>query len=439
MFLLLANSICAGQDTIKQEPSRFAFSGYTALEVGEIENAHYAFIANGQIDHNWIGSAYLNLSFKTDITNFFSVLGTIETRVGYDSKPLNQALDPTSFPSAQNIYFAVPNAEGIFTFGNRDRLLLTLHVGRFEYKYNPEAQDLGEYLFRTGTYPAYIKTSFDLPLARLNGALASLTLFDVFRQDLLLTTLTDIQPFTDFTLTYIADVSLAQRALSLGAGVQFASILPTMSGQTSPHDYRSSYLVAPGDTGYYTFAGTKLLGRFMFDPKKLIDVPFTANFMGKEDGKLYLEAAYLGVENYPASNAIDSFNVSNTIGYNTWWQKIPVMMGFNIPAFRVFDVLALEAEWYGCRYPDAYANVVLNDLPIPDKPPVGYSWADYRADDWKWSIYAKKTFFNKISLIFQAARDHLRLQTQIQKFQDYEEALNQNRDWYWMGKVKFYF
>jgi hypothetical protein len=428
----------AEQDTnaAKLEQSRFTFSGYTALELGQIQYAHYAFVSSGEIDHNWIGSTYLNLSMKSHINEHLSVLGTIEARLGYDTKPLDQALDPTTFPSSQNIYLAIPNAEGIFTFGDKDNPYLTIGGGRFEYKYNPEAQNLGEYLFRTGTYPAYIRTSFDLPLARINGVMASLNLFDFLRQDLLLTTLTDIQPFTDISLTYLVDASIAGRTLSLGAGVQFASLISTMPEQTSQHQYSiNGYLKAPGDTGYYTFRGTKLLGRAMFDPKRLFDAPF----FGKEDCKLYVEAALLGVENYPASNVLDSFNFSNTVGYDHYWQKIPVMMGFDIPTFKILNVLALEAEWYGGRYPDSYKNVTIEDIAVPDKPPSGYTLDSYKHDDWKWSIYAEKTFYNKFSVIFQAARDHLRLHTLIVKFEDYEEALNQNKDWYWMGKIKFNF
>jgi len=42
-------------------------------------------------------------------------------------------------------------------------------------------------------------------------------------------------------------------------------------------------------------------------------------------------------------------------------------------------------------------------------------------------------------LCFRLHRDHLRLHTLIIKFEDYEEVLIKNEDWYWMGKVKFNF
>jgi len=54
-------------------------------------------MVDGVIDHNWIGSFYLNMGIKSNITDFLSVFGSIEARVGYDTKPLNQLLDRRHF------------------------------------------------------------------------------------------------------------------------------------------------------------------------------------------------------------------------------------------------------------------------------------------------------------------------------------------------------
>jgi hypothetical protein len=435
--LFAAGSVCGQErDTAGIGLGKFGFSGYTALQVGQLVRARY-FKLTDDIDHNWIGSGYLNVSMNSRINAHLSVLGSVEAEYGYNTSPLSLVFDPTQGPPTQNLYFDIPNAEGIFSFGAEDRIRLQVNVGRFEYKYDPEARNLGEYLFRTGTYPAYIQTMFDRPLARINGVAASLKINQFLRQDLLVTTLTDLHPFTDFSITYVADVSIG-RWLDVGAGIQCANLISPMPEQSALRDYSTNgYLKAPGDTGYYTYRGTKLMGRLMFDCKQLLNAPF----FGSEDGKLYAEAAVLGLENYPASNAIDSTNQSNVIGYDSIKQKIPVMMGFNIPTCKVLDVLALEAEWYGCKYPDGYNLVVRNGISVPDKPTLspGYSWSDYTRDDWKWSVYARKTFYNKFALIFQAARDHMRLRTQIQRDQDFQEALVFTRHWYWMLKAKFYF
>jgi hypothetical protein len=417
-------------------PGVFSFSGYVAIQLGQVERARYIKIL-GDIDHNWIGSGFFNFALKSRINKYLSVLGSLEAEYGYNTSPLGLVYDPTQGPPTRNLYFDIPNAKGIFSLGNEGGVSLTVDVGRFEYKYDPDARNLGEYLFRTGTFPAYIQTTFDLPLARINGIGASLKLFDIVKEDLLVTTLTDLHPFTDITITSITDVSIG-RWLSLGAGIQLANLISPMPEQSALQDYKTNgYLNAPGDTAYYTYRGTKLMGRIMFDCKQL----FSAPIFGPEDGKLYAEAALLGLESYPASDKFDKSNTPNVFGYDSIFQKIPVMMGFNIPTCKVLDVLSLEAEWYGCRYPDGYDNVVRYGLSVPDQPSnsPGYSRGYYVSDDWKWSVFASKTFFNKFSLIFQTARDHLRLRTQIQRDQDYQESLVFPRHWYWMFKAKFYF
>jgi hypothetical protein len=435
--VIFAGCLFAQQETpvVDSSPGKTSIFGYTAIEFGEVEHGRYIKDLNG-INHNWIGSGYLNLSVKSSITDYFSTLGSVELHVGYETSPLSEIFDPTEAPPSKNIYITVPNAEGILSFGKKGTASFTLGAGLFEYKYNPEAQNLGEYLFRTGTYPAYIITSFDLPLARLAGAVASCQIGDFLRQDLLLSTMNDIKPFMDISLTYLVDAKIGP-ALDIGGAVQFANLISPMSDQTSVTNYEGNgYLSAPGDTSYYTFKGTKLMGRFMFDPKKFFDAPF----FGEADGKLYVEAAVLGLESYPSSSAIDSFNVSNVKGYDNLWQKIPVMMGFNIPTFKLLDRAALEAEWYGCRYPVGYGEVINNGYSVPSQPSNdGYTWDDYRKDDWKWSINIEKTFFKRASFIFQAARDHLKLETTIKKDADYDDVLVRSKHWYWMGKLKFNF
>jgi hypothetical protein len=148
----------------------------------------------------------------------------------------------------------------------------------------------------------------------------------------------------------------------------------------------------------------------------------------------------LGVKNYPASDLFDSTNLINPYGYDDIAQKMPVMMGITIPAFKLLDVIAVEAEWYGCRYPDGYLQVLRNGLPLPDAPNTpGFTNNDYRKDDWKWSVYAKKEVVDGLSCIVQCARDHTRLNTKLAKNIDYEETLVKSNQWWWMAKVLYAF
>jgi hypothetical protein len=467
-------------------------SGYGAIEGGEIEDGHYARLTSSpEIQHIWLGHTYAGLSVRGTVNRYFSVLVSLEGRLWYTT-PLAMQRDYTTWGApGQNFDLAIPNAEGILTFGQKKTWELTLNMGRFEYKYNPQAQDLGEYLFRTGCYPAYIQTTFDLPLARVSGIRLSLNLFDFLRQDLLVTTMTDVRPFYDFSLTYLVGANVV-KVFDGSIGIQFDHLFSADQNETSPKGNYSvfGYLKAPGDTAYYTFAGTKLMFRLAFDPKRFFHNAYgtVSNITGETGGVFYAEAAVLGLENYPKSNAIDTANTtSNVYGYDDLFQKMPVMFGFNWPTHPIasyglipigialcnwdnfqrhqvlyggagllsglvagggtwllekyvkanvrLDVLSVEAEWFGARYPDSYGPD-LNLTPVPASPPADGTSGDYTRDNWKWAIYAKKTIFGGLSLIGLVGRDHLRTETYIKKDQDYEETLIKNNQWYWMFKIK---
>jgi hypothetical protein len=411
--------------------------GSAALEVGQIVKGHYRNISGGDIGHIWMGDVIADLSAQRQVNQYLSVLVSLEGRMWYNSTPLYMQIDWTTFGApTQNFSLSIPNAVGKLHFGDKEANAFNLNFGRWEYKYNPQAQDLGEYLFRTGCYPTYIETNFDLPLARINGVSISHSYSDFFRQDLMLTTLSEVRPFFDFTLTYVADLALG-KVLDLGAGVQFDRFLSVdPSHETDPKTYPvTGYLNAPGDTGYYTFSGTKLMGRFSFDPKNFFDAPF----FGKNDGILYAEAAILGVKNYPASNSVivDSLNPNtyNIFGYDKLLEKMPIMFGCNIPAFKLLDNLSLEFEWFGSKYPNSLGPYY-SRVPTPANPNDGIVPDDYLHDDWKWDISARKTIFGGISFIGLIGRDHLRTVTQIARDMDYEDALIKPDNWYWMFKIK---
>ncbi len=392
-----------------------------------------------ELEHLWLGHVYAGLSVSRKLNDHFSTHLVLESRLWYTT-PLYAQLDYTTFgPPLQNFDIVFPYAEGILTFGDKKQCATEVHVGRFEYKYT-QSHDLGEYLFRTGCYPTYIQTTFDLPLARINGILASNTLWGILQQDLLLTTMTDVRPYYDFSLTYRANATLLNKALDFGGGVQFDRFISTdKERETSPKlSYTTNgYLNADLDTGYYTFAGTKLMARIALDPKRFFDLPF----LGENEGVLYTEAAVLGVKNYPRSNLYDtnsSSNTSNIFGYDTLMHKMPIMFGFTIPTCRIFDCLCIEGEWFGSVYPNQYTTY-MNAKPAPMAPSQMISddaIKNYLHDNWKWALYAKKTLFGGLSIIGQIGRDHFRTETYLKKNQDFEEALVTPDHLYWMLKIK---
>ena len=314
--------------------------------------------------------------------------------------------------------------EGVVSILDKPDANLEFGIGSFPYKYNEDSRDLGEYLFRSSCYPPNLITAFDFSEAWLMGARIHNTLFNAITQDLMLITETNYPPVNDYSLAYIASGKIGY-GLEIGAGVDFHHLFSVDETQTTPKSTVNNMYVdtskTPPDTGYYTFRGIKLMGRFCFDPKAL----FSADFFGKEDLRLYSEVAMLGLKDYPGF-------------YTNLSQRIPIMIGFNFPCFKVLDVLAVEAEYYSNPYANSYANQFPSGassklpLPIPDGGPT------HNDDNWKWAVYATKTFFQNCSLIFQVADDHMRTREANLNVADMNEALHHG-DWYYMGKVKFTF
>jgi hypothetical protein len=415
-------------------------SGYTTIECGQINRARYFYISDGgEFQHLLLGHIYNNLSARITINEHLGALATFEARLWYNSVPFSVNPDIQEGYPKQNIDLYFPNAAGIVSFGPKDDPNLTFTAGRFEYKYDLQAQNLGEYLFRTGTYPGYVITNFDLPVARIAGLKVSWKPLSWFRQDILLTTMRDLRPFYDPSLAYIASVS-AGKIVTGGVGISLENFASAESEKNSvlKNYSQNGFLNGPGDTAYYTFKGTKLLGWFMLDPKQLIGTP---EFFGDQDLRLYAEAVVLGLKNFPASNKIDANNLSNPYGYDTLSQRIPVMMGINVPAFKLLDVLAAEFEWYGCPYQNNYNSVMAGGgYPVPSNQSTpGFSNHDNVVDNWKWSLYARRAVFNNLFIIGQVARDHLRTEMQLKKYTDLGDALVRPNHWYWMMKLKFLF
>src|SRR6185436_11377689 len=111
---------------------------------------------------------------------------------------------------------------------------------------------------------------------------------------------------------------------------------------TKFHPYELQYYeVVGGDTTLYTHRGIKVMGMASIDFKRLLGLesPF-----GEKDLRLYGEAALIGVKNY------------GTI-YAKRGERVPFMVGFNLPTFGFLDFLSIEYERYPARYKADYSKL----------------------------------------------------------------------------------
>lgn len=405
---------------------------------------YYNNISNTDEHALWISRTFLDLVFNATYRERLKVSLGIEGRMWFNI-PKASGTGQATYVHQQNSDLIVSDANVSYTLGDLDAPILTAKAGLFPFKYNKDVRNLGEYLFRSGTYPAYLINNFDLPFARLTGLeLESHPVEGLLLQGIL-SMETRIPPFNDASLTLLAGYNF-RNIVDVGLGAQAAHLISVDERQTTSKVDRNIFIKENGDVGYYTIRGTKIMGRLSFDLVQLLRTVLSTDLsmFGKEDCKLYSEAAILGVKSYPCNDSVTLLSPTAGSGKNYWGyddlkKKIPIMFGVNVPTFKILDVFALEFEYYGSPYPNSYKNRLGPgpdpSVPVPDAP-IHLDYNEYDTDNWKWSVYLKKTFFDgRLGLVTQFARDHIRNETLMPESFDYEEALSKGNHWWWMGKI----
>ena len=442
--------------------------GLVQMQGGQFVNYKYR---STEFSHQWLQRNLLGVKIDAKLNRWLDVHLLTGAFLTFNTQKPQTILYPDDFANQPIYGFVVDRADMVIHAINEPEVLQwDIDIGLWNEKYNPETRNLGEYLFRSGAYPGYIyQYGFDECFYNLAGLRTMVDIAGIWHNELMLTSEIITSPFTDFSLAYLTDVSLVEKALTIGAGVQLYRCFSVGENQTSPREvWRSGepqgtapnyYLEENGvdefglptyDTLWYTFAGTKVMARLMFDIKPLLGL----DIFGKEDLKLYAEAAILGVANYP-NNTISTDNPYSfgrpvsEFGYNKLMEKMPIMFGFNFPTFKALDVLSFEVEYYGKKYVNAVplprgiatgGYYPASCLPVSrqDAEPSEYDslYAQGGAPNWKWSIYLKRTLFDHFAITAQFARDHILNTTRGLSMRevDLEEALVKDNHWYWMLK-----
>ena len=329
--------------------------------------------------------------------------------------------------------FSLKEAQGIYSFGDPENSYLQIAAGYFPFKYNPEAKNLGEYMYRTGTYPGYVISDFDNAKYRLMGFRASSLLFDALQFHALFTSEYLVHPYFDYSLSFITslkfpnnliDFGLPHNLIDIGGGVDFDRIIPIIPEKTTKdqpeyivRDSLNNPIIENGDTLHFTFKGTKVMARLTLDPKRLL--PF-ADIFGKEDAKLYGEIIFLGLKNYGTE-------------YPDIMERMPVMFGFNVPTLKILDVLSCEAEYYGSNEAQKL-DIPTSGIPVPDRFPAGVS-----RTPWKWSVFAQKTVVKGFAIKGLVGRDHYRPINPNGGTYNAIERMNGPGDWHYKLRIMYSF
>lgn len=457
LFRFLTGVVFCGQAFIHAADSKESFSivphGFAGLQTFHVQK--YKNLATDYPSQTFNNSV-LNFTFDLLSGEHLSIKSGMEGYVTFSTVPYDKLGNVGRTEVASPLWsWYMAQAEMAYSFGEAsDEFHGDIGVGLFPYKYNEEARNLGEYLFRSGTYPGWLLTTFDWTATRLTGLRFSSTLWNKWHNDVMLTTEMEWYPFYDLSLVWVSDLPLA-KFLDIGWGVDFARLIPANGDYTTPKITESTvnktipnYYLKDGDTTFYTFAGIKAMARATFDFKPLFGIQSgdRALSWGPQDGKIFSEVAILGVKNQGPV-------------YNNMLQRMPVMFGFNFPTFNLLDVLTFQWEYYASPYPNDYKNqieFVSAAVPLPaqgsgfEDPISKYTVADsatgrpnfYTHDNWKWSVYARRWVGTHLALVGQVARDHWRTSTPYSQFRDTEDALvgdspaiSFSGDWYFALKI----
>lgn len=442
LFFMSGTTVATGIDALPMH-----HSGFIGLEVGQIVHGyHDSKIGLGEINRGWCERLLFQYVNNVEVTDHISVNMAIECQMSYSFPYTLYASWATKKPSFS---FYPDRAEGTYTIGDPDLFRYEFGFGYFPYRINPDVKNLGEYLFRTGTYPLYVLNNFNRPYSRLLGLRSSFTILKSTKLDVLLTSSTMVPPLADFSLSFIGRYNLLD-IVDAGVGVTFANLFPVDESLTTPTDnIATRYFDANGDTAYYTFKGVKPTAKVSFDPKPLIAMLTKADLFNENDLRIYGEVCVSGWKNY---KNYDTSVIGQAQSYfEDRADRTVAMFGINVPSIfkpigrlcdalnfplpfldsMDFDVLSFEYEYL----PNKYANSTFNMLgnkskPVP-QPNIFPSSGDEKVHPWYWTIYAKKSFLQHFAIIAQFARDHMRPINNDPSYQYVEEVLERKDDWWW--------
>jgi hypothetical protein len=359
-----------------------------------------------------------------------------------------------------NVKPMIPVARVRWRFGDPAETSAALLVGTFSHKYNPDAKNLGEYLYRSGTYPGFLFTTEGWLLMNRasnysHGTLLSVSQFGgALRHNFSLFMETSYFPVGDFSPGY--DVTYTGKWFELGGGAVLnhflalrpSALRPREDGNTlvSLHDtVTDERYVGPKDMvtlfssdletetlHRWSHKGVKVMGRAALNLNSLLP-PERRN---PEDLRIFGEVAVLGWENQP-------------LYYEKRAERMPVMFGVNIPTFKTLDVLTLQGEWYGSPFND-FSRFNSGSLPVWgaefEMDSTGAALAldangrvrpkEIHADDWKWSVTGKKTVNRMMTVHAQAASDHLRL-TDGKLAASSVPLTARPSEWYYLVRLEF--
>lgn len=498
--VLCAGALMAasGQESdIKYKPLSIA----GLAEMGSFQGARYG--DNAPLDNEWVDHFGVFITQSAEVserTSFDIGLG------GIFQFFKREDVNSRWFGTQWKAFFIGPTVADIRHGSLHAGEGLGLQFGRFNYKYNADATNLGEYLFRAGAYPTFLfgggYSIIGVPEARLQGLRLNYTRGGL-SADLMVVTENAVPALYDFSVAGLVGYKIGDGLMEIGAGVNLKRAIPVRPSKTTrPIDANAFFTrnntVYTGYTGYYTeqanfyrrrssesladsaafvalaekfedlvdslsndnkldvaanpgdtilgwkdSATGKILGAEYYTQKAILlmahaSVDFKkligGEAFGPNDLRFSIEANLLGTKNYP-------------IFYKNVTERMPITASFNLPGFRILDLISLQVEYFNSPWVNGYGQLLRDNSATPtivsggDKERNKLEFNDItKNDNLSWSLLIKKNLAGSGWASVQAARDHSR---NVSK--DYwggpglepTELLGTEKDWYLMVQFGF--
>jgi hypothetical protein len=451
-ILFLAVTGACGSDESTPSIQVFGVGSYQFGQIvsGQYTDAELYGLSNGgKLLHYWTQQASVQVGAEARDDNGLSACLDVQGTLYF---PYTIPSDGSTFGYiclCNSYIWTIHDADVTYSIGDPKTPFLSITGGFFPFKYNSDARNFGDYLFRINPYPQYLPTQFDCPYQNLLGFHLSSMLFPAegkemngspvssLRQDVLLTSEMYLWPLRDFSLSYLVGCKVFNFA-DIGGGIMGDRMFSVDENITSP-----SPLTQTPSGQDFSFAGTKVMARAAIDLKAFM--PDLKNVFGENDLRLYSEACWNGLKNYPVPESLGGAPDPDYPGYNDLKKRLPVLIGFNVPTFGALDVLSCEAEWWNDNFANSYWNVYpigAGNSEDPDPTIYGtHNHIEPYGGPWHWSVYAKKTLLKHLKIIGQVARDHTVISTALTGTTDGdpEEAMDGKGNWGWMAKFEYGF
>jgi hypothetical protein len=440
VMAFLSGSIIASDTT----DMKITDTAYGALEVGQVGNGY--FYSKGgllpePISHVWQQRAYGYMGFNAVLKKHLQLEFTGGGLISFSTPQSGnnpQTMQPREF-------FYINSSFASYKFGEFENPFLSIQAGYFPYKYNQDAKNLGEYLFRTNSYPLVVYSDFDYAQANLLGVRINYSLPNkLIENDLMINSALVGIPVQDWSISDIIHSNIGD-FLNLGLGIDFSNFLNVYQGQYPAQQWmeryfnmeslpvdqqRYFYLINGNDTVLYDWKSIKTEAQISIDPKKFIPL----SIFGKNDLKLYGEMDIIGLKNYPKY-------------YDKLQDRMLTMVGFNFPGFKVIDVVNIELEYCpnnsGFSDGNFFGSGSLGAGSIaPLDSNYGQGYYKLNRDPLRWSVYLKKSILDgRVDFIGQVARDHKKINFYYfdQTYMSFIESLPTTQNWWWVFKMAFNF